>query len=187
MRVLVACEYSGKIRNAFAALGHDAWSCDLLPTELPGNHYQGDVRDILNDGWDLMIAHPPCQFLSYAGCRWFKVDPTRWDKAREAFSFFMEMVNAPIPRIAVENSRGYAWQWYRRPDQIFHPYHFGEPATKATCLWLKNVPPLLYTCIHTDPEVNWTRNGKNGHNGKGRAKTFDAVAAAMAHQWSRCA
>jgi len=182
MRVLVACEYSGIVREAFRAAGHDAWSCDILPTEQPGQHIQGDVLSVLNGNWDMMIAHPPCTYLSYAGQRWFKVQPDRMDKAKEAFEFFMRMINAPIPLIAVENPRGYTWQWYRRPDQIIEPYHFGHDVTKATCLWLKGLPPLMASLVHSDPFVNWTKY-KGSHTGKARAKTFPGIAAAMAAQW----
>lgn len=141
MRVLVACEYSGTVRDAFKQLGHDAWSCDILPSETEGNHIQADVLTVLNDGWDLMVAHPPCTKLSYAGLRWFKVQPNRMDEARVAFEFFMKMVNAPIPQIAIENPKGFPLKWYRMSDQKIHPYMFGEPFTKETHLWLKNLPP----------------------------------------------
>lgn len=182
MKVLIACEYSGIVREAFAARGHDAWSCDILPTERPGNHLQCDVREILNDGWDMMIAHPPCTYTSIAGNRWFKVQPDRMDKARAGYEFFMQMVNAPISKICVENTRGLLWQWYRKPDQIVHPCDFGHPMTKATCLWLKNLPPLMATLIMGDPLVNWTKY-KGSHNGKARSKTFEGIALAMAAQW----
>lgn len=181
MRVLVACEYSGTVRDAFAARGHDAWSCDLLPTERPGNHIQADVRQVLWDGWDLMIAHPPCTYLARAGARWFKVDPSRWDKAHEAFDSFMEIVNAPIPMIAVENPVGLTWQWYRRPDQVVHPWWFGDPMTKKTSLWLKELPPLMATYVQTERFVNWTEYGHRSP--KQRSKTFPGMAAAMAAQW----
>lgn len=184
MRVLVACEFSGIVRDAFARRGHDAWSCDLLQTEQPGQHIVNDVRNILDWDWDLMIAHPPCEKMSYAGMRWFKTDPDRWRQAQEAFSFFMQMINAQIPRIAVENPRGYACQWYRKPDQIIQPYEFGHDVTKATCLWLKDLPPLFATLIHSNPAKNWTRNGRMGaHNGRNRSRTFAGIAAAMAQQW----
>ena len=116
------------------------------------------------------------------GLRWFKVQPDRMRKAREAFDFFMQMIHAPIPRIAVENPRGFTWQWYKRPDQIIHPYHFGHPMTKATCLWLKNVAPLMATLIVSDPFVNWTKY-KGSHNGHDRSRTFTGIAEAMAAQW----
>lgn len=182
MRVLVACEFSGRVRDAFIANGHDAWSCDLLPTEVPGPHIQGDVRDILGDDWDLMIAHPPCTHLSYAGLRWFRSDPDRMRRARADFDFFMQMIDAPIPMIAVENTRGFAWQWHRRPDQIIHPYQFGEHVTKATCLWLKALPPLVPTAVDPEPFVNWTKY-KGSHNGHARSRTFPGIARAMADQW----
>lgn len=188
MKVLIACEFSGIVRDAFAALGHDAWSCDLLPTERPGQHYQGDVRCILGEGWDLMVAHPPCTYLSYAGQRWFKTQPDRMDNARGAFKFFMEMVNAPIPMIAVENPIGFTWEWHKHPDQIVEPYEFGHAVKKRTCLWLKNLPPLMATLIHSDPFVNWTKygnaaNGNGSHRGKDRSRFFPGIAAAMAYQW----
>lgn len=180
MRVLVACEFSGIVRDAFAARGHNAWSCDLLPSERPGQHIQKDVRDILGDGWDLMIAHPPCEKLANSGRRWFKTQPDRWNEARAAFTFFMEMINAPIPMIAVENPKGLATNWYRRPDQIIQPCHFGDPMTKATYLWLKNLPPLMATLIITEPFVNWT---EFSHGRRERSRTFPGIAAAMAAQW----
>lgn len=182
MKILIACEYSGTVREAFRAQGHDAWSCDILPTEIPGQHIQGDVLSILDEGWDMMIAHPPCTYTSQAGYRWLKTQPDRMDKARAGYEFFMQIVNAPIPMIAVENTRGLLWQWYRRPDQIVHPYYFGDPFTKATCLWLKNLPPLMATLIIADPFVNWTKY-KGAHNGKARSKTFCGIATAMAAQW----
>lgn len=182
MKVLIACEFTGIVRDAFTALGHDATSCDILPSERPGKHIQGDVREILDDGWDLLIAHPPCTYTSGAGYRWFKTQPDRMAKAREGYEFFMAMVNAPIPLIAVENTRGLLWQWYRKPDQIIHPYHFGHPMTKATCLWLKGLPPLMATHIISDPFVNWTKY-KGSHTGKDRSRTFTGIASAMAAQW----
>jgi site-specific DNA-cytosine methylase len=181
MRVLVACEFSGIVREAFAARGHDAWSCDLLPSELPGQHYQCDVREVLGLGWDLMVAHPPCTYLSYAGLRWFKVQPGRMDRAEQARDFVMLLASAPIEKIAIENPKGFLNKWYRRPDQIIQPYQFGEPFTKLTCLWLKNLPPLLYTCIELDRMVNWTEFGHR--SAKERSRTFPGIAAAMAAQW----
>lgn len=182
-KLLVACEFSGTVRDAFKARGWDAWSCDILPTEKPGQHIQGDVLEILDQGWDMMIAHPPCTYLSNAGQRWFKSDPTRIDKARIAFKFFMCMVEAPIPLIAIENPRGLTWKWYKHPDQIIHPYQFGHNVSKATCLWLKGLPPLMATLIHSDPIMNWTRDKKGAHNGKSRSVTFQGIADAMASQW----
>ena len=182
MRVLIACEFTGITRDAFCKLGHDAWSCDLLPSNRPGNHIQGDVLNVLDQGWDLMVAHPPCQYLSYAGNRWFKTDPTRWDKALMAFWFFMQFVEAPIPMKAIENPRGLTWQWYKPPDQQIEPYYFGHKATKATGLWLHNLPPLMATLIHSNPDRNWTKY-KGSHNGKSRSKSWEGIAAAMADQW----
>lgn len=179
--MLVACEYSGIVRSAFASRGHDAWSCDLLPSELPGKHIQADVLTILNDGWDLMVAHPPCTYLSYAGNRYLK-QPGRMEGIQAALEFFQVILNAPIPKIAVENPRGWTWKYIRKPDQVIEPYHFGHPMTKATCLWLKQLPPLMATLIIADPFVNWTRN-KGAHNGHDRSRTFPGIAEAMARQW----
>jgi site-specific DNA-cytosine methylase len=181
VRVLVACEFSGVVRDAFSARGHDAWSCDLLPSERPGPHYQRDVLEVIGLGWDLMIAHPPCTYLSYAGLRWFKTDPSRMEKAREAFRFFVALRNAPIPKIAIENPKGFLNKWYGKPSQIIQPWQFGEPYTKATCLFLKNLPPLLYTNIYTDRFVNWTEFGHR--SAKDRSRTFFGIADAMAQQW----
>lgn len=194
MKVLIACEFTGQVREAFTAMGCDAWSCDLRPTEMPGQHIQGDVLEILNDGWDMLIAHPPCTYTSGAGYRWFKVQPDRMEKAQAGYEFFMKFINAPIPRICVENTRGLLWQWYRKPDQTIHPYYFGDPYTKATCLWLKGLPKLWYAqqrdlfgneqTVCDEYFVNWSKKGKHGHNGKSRSKTFPGIAKAMAWQWS---
>lgn len=205
MRVLVACEHSGVVRDAFAAFGHDAWSCDLLPSLRPGPHIQADVREVLTDGWDLMIAHPPCDKMSYAGMRWWNM-PGRAEEREAAFAFFMEMVNAPIPRICVENPRGYPCQAYRKPDQVIHPYYFGDRAYKRTCLWLFNLPKLwywdkpnsLFECTSTEkPEPisvdsqSSTQPGKKRHfvdagtrNPLVRSRTYPSIAAAMASQWT---
>lgn len=180
-KVLVACEFSGTVREAFTALGHDAWSCDLLPTECPGKHIQGDVLNVLNDGWDLMVAHPPCQYLSYAGNRWLN-EPGRIQNRDKALEFFKSLMDAPIAQIAIENPRGWTWRYIRKPDQIIEPYHFGHSVTKATCLWLKGLPPLMATIIDSNPFVNWTKY-KGSHNGHARSKTFQGIADAMAAQW----
>jgi hypothetical protein len=144
MKVLVACEFSGIVREAFNRRGHRATSADLLPTEIPGDHYKGDVRDILDQGWNLMIAHPPCNHIAVSGARWFpeKIADGRQQKA---IGFFMEMVNAPIEKIAIENPIGIMSTIYRKPDQIVQPWMFGHPESKATCLWLKGLPPLTPT------------------------------------------
>lgn len=204
MRVLVACEFSGIVRDAFAARGHDAWSCDLLPSERPGNHIQGDVLDILNDGWDLMIAHPPCTHLAASGARWWK-EKRDDGRQQQGIDFFMELIHAHIPKIAVENPIGIMARLYRKPDQIIQPFWFGHEVQKATCLWLKALPPLSITNmvprgnIHVDP-----RGGKHGGEHTMRAKrsysplmllpesedrwkirsrTFQGIADAMAEQW----
>lgn len=193
MRVLVACEFSGRVRDAFAKRGHDAWSCDLLPTEIPGNHIQGDVLKILNDGWDLMIAHPPCTYLSYAGMRhWNK--PGRAAKRQEAFEFFMKFINAPINKICVENPLGYPEKAYRKPDQTIQPFYFGESARKRTCIWLKNLPPLWFTGYMENPKplyilstgkaVHFTDSQTGKDRSHQRSRTFLGFAKAMAEQWS---
>ena len=202
MRVLVACEYSGRVRDAFIAAGHDAMSCDLKPSEQPGPHYQGDVRNILKDGWDLMIAHPECTYLAYSGMRYWNL-PGREEKRREAMSFFMEMINAPIPRICVENPRGLPGREYRRADQEIHPWYFGDPYMKRTCLWLKNLPKLTWwehdnlfgprDCTDL-PEPVYVTQRANGvklrhfteaaHSKTDRSRTFPGIARAMAQQWS---
>lgn len=194
MKVLVACEYSGVVREAFAAKGHDAWSCDLLSTEKAGNHIQGDILDILDDGWDLMIAHPPCTYLSRAGARWWKKEG-RNDLAREAADFVFALRDAPIPRIAIENPIGQLNRRWRYPDQTIQPYQFGEPYSKATCLWLKNLPLLVPTKVLTEYQPllpsntgHGRRMGQHSHpgntsNAKEAAKTFQGIADAMAEQW----
>ena len=191
MKVLVACEYSGVVRDAFLALGHDAWSCDLLPTESPGPHYKGDVRDILDRGWDLMIAHPPCTYLSNAGARFLypkgKLNRARLKLGMEGRGFFMLLWNADIPRIAVENptpSKVYNLPPY---TQVIQPYEFGHPVQKRTCLWLKGLPPLKPTKIVDNPQSskipgNWFNKGGKDRQ-KNRAKTFEGIAKAMAKQW----
>ena len=180
MKVLVACEFSGIVREAFKAKGHDAWSCDLLPTEIPGQHIQGDVLEILDDGWDLMIAHPPCTYLAVSGARWFKDRLTEQDQALDVVRCLMA---APIPRIAVENPIGVISSRIRKPDQIIQPWMFGHTETKATCLWLIGLPKLqptelvqpLFHSVHREPPSpdRW----------KNRSRTFQGIANAMAEQW----
>lgn len=142
MRVLVACEFSGIVRDAFIKRGHDAVSCDLLTTDKPGPHYQGDVMNIINDSWDMMIAFPPCTHLCVSGARWFK---DKIDEQNLAIKFFKDLINCGIPRIAIENPIGIMSTRYRKPDQIIHPWMFGHPEQKATCLWLNNLPKLQET------------------------------------------
>jgi hypothetical protein len=197
MRVLIACEFSGTVRDAFAKLGHDAWSCDLEPTDTPGNHYQGDVMDILADGWDLMIANPPCTHLAVSGARHFE-QKRKDGRQQQGIDFFMQMINAPIPKIAVENPIGIMSTLHRKPDQIIQPFEYGHSTTKATCLWLKGLPLLTATNIVENEEVVTLSSGKrmsrwyyetgklnfkNGDRAKARNKTFQGIADAMADQW----
>ncbi len=144
MRVLVACEYSGTVRDAFIRMGHDAMSCDLLPTDVPGPHYQGDVIDILGDGWDLMVAHPPCTHLAVSGARWFHL---KQEEQTEALEFVRLLLNSPIERIALENPVSIISSRIRKPDQVIQPWQFGHGETKATCLWLKGLSKLVPTNI----------------------------------------
>ena len=194
MRVLIACERSGRVREAFRELGHDAWSADLEPAEDGGQHLQGDVLAHLGDGWDLMIAHPPCTYLSRAGARWWK-DMTRHEKALEAAAFVLKLWNAPIERVAIENPIGKLNQFWRHPDQTINPWQFGDPYSKATCLWLKNLPPLMDTlvCAEFEPWVACNRSARKRaglpilgktSGGIDSARTFPGIAKAMAEQWS---
>lgn len=191
MRVLIACEYSGTVRDAFLARGHEAMSCDLLPTDAPGPHYQGDVRDVLHYPWDLMIAHPPCTHLSVSGARHFEAK--RMDgRQQAAVSFFMELARAPIPMIAIENPVCVMSSLYRKPDQTIQPHMFGHPESKATCLWLKNLPLLRPTHdvraamaeLPRSVTERIHRMPPGPDRWKERSKTFAGVAAAMADQWS---
>ena len=180
MRVLVACEFSGTVRDAFLARGHDAWSCDLLPTEVPGPHIQGDVAAMLGDGWDLMICHPPCTHLAVSGARWFK------DKQQEqvdALDFVRLLLNAPSPRIALENPISVISSKIRKPDQIIQPWQFGHGETKATCLWLKNLPKLVPTEIVEGREARVHRMPPGPNRWKERSRTLKGIADAMADQW----
>ena len=189
MRVLIACEYSGTVRDAFIRCGHDAMSCDLLPTDVPGNHYQGDVFDVINDGWDLMIAHPPCTHLAVSGARWFK------DKVKEqaeSLEFVRRLMNAPIDKIAIENPISIISSRIRKPEQIIQPWMFGHPEAKATCLWLRGLPTLSATDVLIKPECGyWSNQTPSGQNKLGpskdrwkeRSKTYQGIADAMANQW----
>lgn len=179
MKVLVACEFSGTVRDAFAALGHDAWSCDLLPTEKPGQHYQCDVREVLDKGWDLMIAHPPCTHLASSGARWWKF---KGGEQEEACRFVLELAQAPIPMIAIENPVGYLSTAWRKPDQIIHPWQFGHGETKATCLWLKGLPKLEPTEIVEGREARIHRLPPSPDRWKLRSLTYTGIAKAMAEQ-----
>ena len=180
MRVLVGCEYSGTVRDAFLAAGHDAMSCDLLPTEAPGPHYQGSVLDVLADGWDLAIFHPPCTHLAVSGARWFK---HKQAEQAEALEFVRTLLDAPIPRIALENPVSIISTRIRKPDQTIQPWQFGHGETKATCLWLKNLPPLTPTDIVEGREARVHRMPPGPDRWKERSRTFEGIARAMAAQW----
>ena len=204
MKVLVGCEYSGIVRQAFARLGHDAWSCDLLPTEIPGNHLQCDVLSILDRGWDLAIFHPPCTHLASSGARWFAAK--RADgRQQQGIDFFMEFTRTSIPRVCIENPIGIMSTHYRKPDQIVQPYQFGHKAQKATCLWLHGLPLLKPTkivdrgLIYVDPRGHkhggvHTMRAKVAYSPmmllppsqdrwKIRSRTFQGIADAMAILW----
>ena len=195
MKVLIACEYSGTVRDAFRAAGHDAMSCDLLPTDAPGPHYLGDVRDVLGDGWDLMIAHPPCTYLSVSGMHWTRRGVRDPQLTEDALAFVRLLMDAPIPRIAIENPVSMISTWIRKPEQIIQPWQFGHDASKKTCLWLQNLPPLRPTEIVEPRIVNgrkrWGNQTDSGQNRLGpspdrwkiRSATYAGIAAAMAAQW----
>jgi hypothetical protein len=157
MRVLVACEYSGRVRDAFIARGHKAMSCDLLPTEAPGPHYQGDITDVLDKGWDLMIAHPPCTYLSVSGMHWTTRGLRDPQLTEDALNFVRLLMDAPIPRIAIENPVSVISSRIRKPDQIIHPWMFGDDASKKTCLWLKSLPLLEVDYPRVVPPKGWSR------------------------------
>ncbi len=187
MRVLVACEFSGTMRDAFATRGWEAWSCDLLPSEKPGNHYQGDVRELILPSlaaasWDLMIAHPPCTHLAVSGARWFK------DKQVEqaaALDFVRMLLDAPIPRIALENPVSVISSKIRKPDQVIQPWQHGHGETKATCLWLKNLPLLRPSNIVEGREARVWKMPPSADRWKERSRTFPGIAQAMAEQWTQ--
>jgi len=182
VRVLVACEFSGIVRDAFIQAGHEAWSCDLLPSETPGLHIQGDVLKVLDQGWDLLIAHPPCTHLAVSGARWFKDKQT---EQAEALEFVRLLLDAPVPMIALENPISIISSRIRKPDQIIQPWQFGHGETKATCLWLKGLPKLTPTNI-MEGRVNRVHRMPPGPDRwKERSRTFPGIAAAMADQWSR--
>lgn len=180
MRVLIACEFSGTVRNAFAARGHHAVSCDLLPSESPGMHVQGDIAPLLDDGWDLMIAHPPCTHLAVSGARWFK---EKQEEQAQALEFVRMLMDAPISRIAIENPISIISSRIRKPDQIIQPWQFGHGETKATCLWLKNLPKLAPTMIVKGREAKIHRMPPSAERWKKRSRTYPGIAQAMAEQW----
>lgn len=180
MKVLIACEFSGIVRDAFIKQGHDAISCDLLPTESPGPHHIGDVREIIHDGYDIMIAHPPCTHLASSGAAWFKY---KHEEQKEALAFVRELMNAPIPCICIENPVSIISTHIRPPTQIIQPWQFGHGETKATCFWLKNLPKLTPTKIVPGrrPRVNLEPPGDD--RWKRRSRTYLGIAQAMATQW----
>jgi site-specific DNA-cytosine methylase len=191
MRVLIACEFSGTVRDAFVREGHEAMSCDLLSSETPGLHYRGDVTDILDMGWDLMIAHPPCTYLSVSGMHWTTRGLRDPQLTEQSLDFVRLLLDAPIPRIAIENPVSIISSRIRKPDQIIQPWWFGEDASKKTCLWLKNLPLLE----KTEPLIkgryaNQTPSGQNNlgpskDRWKIRSKTYQGIADAMAKQWGK--
>lgn len=197
LRVLVACEYSGRVRDAFRALGHDAVSCDIVPTDVPGPHVQGDVLPLLTQGWDLLIAFPPCTYLCASGLHWNKRRPGRALKTEQALRFVQALLEAPIPRIALENPVGCISTRLRKSDQRIQPYEFGHDASKLTCLWLQGLPPLQPTKYVAGRKVGnrmrWSNqfdDGQNNTAGRGtpvgskrRSLTYQGIADAMAQQW----
>jgi site-specific DNA-cytosine methylase len=182
MRVLVACEFSGTVRDAFIANRCEAMSCDLLPTETDGPHYQGDIRDVLGDGWDLMVAHPPCTHLAVSGARWFA---TKRRQQAEALDFVRILMDCPVPRWCIENPVSVISTQIRKPDQVVQPWQFGHGETKATCLWLKNLPKLVPSHIVDGREAKIHRMPPSPDRWKQRSKTYVGIAQAMADQWSK--
>jgi hypothetical protein len=180
MRVLVACEYSGTVRDAFISRGHDALSCDLLPSERPGPHHMGDVLEIIGDGWDLMVAHPPCTHLAVSGARWFK---DKADEQADAIAFVRALLNAPVPHIALENPISIISSRIRKPDQIIQPWQYGHGETKATALWLKNLPPLHPSDVVPGRVARVHMMPPGPDRWKERSRTFQGIADAMADQW----
>lgn len=180
MRVLVACEFSGIVRDAFKARGHNAWSCDLLPSEIPGQHIQGDVIKILREPWDLIIAHPPCTHLAVSGARWFK---NKKKEQQEAVWFVGAIAMSACQKIAIENPISILSTVWRKPDQIIQPWQFGHPETKATCLWLKNLPLLMPSNIVEGRANRVHREPPGPDRWKNRSRTYQGIADAMAEQW----
>lgn len=186
MRIIIACEFSGVVREAFARKGHDAWSCDLLPTDIPGKHIQGNIFDWLDDGWDMMIAHPPCTYLCNSGVRWLYEVDGRWDDMMDGAIFFRDLLEAPIDKIAVENPipHKYAVEIIGRTyDQKIQPYQFGHGETKATCLWLKNLPLLEPTNLVDGRVPRVHHESPSEDRWKKRSVTYTGIAEAWAEQW----
>jgi len=191
MKILIACEYSGRVRDAFIAQGHDAISCDLLPTERAGPHYQGNVLDIINDGFDLMIAHPPCTDLAVSGAAWFAKKRANGSQ-QKSIEFFMALANANIPKICIENPIGIMSSLWRKPSQIVQPWMFGHPESKATCLWLKGIPLLIPTknvkaemeLLPRNKQMRMHYLPPSPNRWKIRSETYQGIADAMAERWS---
>lgn len=188
MRVLIACEFSGRVRDAFRARGHDAVSCDLLPTEVPGPHVEGDVRDMLGDGWDLLIAHPPCTYLANSGVRWLHTDPDRWPRMLEGAAFFKAFLQADVPLIAVENPIMHRYGMDavgQRPSFTVQPWQFGDPEKKRTCFWTKGLRPLIPLVRRPPDDLRQSSYlmSPSPDRWKHRSRTFPGLANAMAEQW----
>lgn len=185
MKILVACECSGRVRDAFRKIGHDAYSCDTQPCETgnTANHYKEDVRLILNEGWDMMIAHPPCTYIAFSGIRWNVGNPERMKKHDEALNFVRLLLDANIPKIALENPIGVIPRHIRKWTQIIQPWQFGHEESKAHCLWLKNLPPLVPTQIMSVREQKIHKMAPGEDRQKNRSRTFSGIAQAMAEQW----
>ena len=200
MKILIACEFSGIVRDAFIKKGHDAISCDILPTDKPGPHYQGDVFDIINDGFDMMIAHPPCTYLCVTGNKWMKPEfrdrfPNRVQQRKDAIQFFMDLYNVNIEKICIENPVGVMSTKFRKPNQYIHPYYFGDKHSKKTGLWIRGLPLLEKTNV-VEPEMYTYKDGRKDpiwhvesmklpkeERSKIRSRTFQGIADAMADQW----
>lgn len=180
MKILIACEYSGKVRDAMRRRGHEAVSCDLLPTDAPGPHYQGDVFDIINNGWDMMIAFPPCTHLALSGARWFQ---KKRKEQKAALQFVKDLMNSPIKHIAIENPVSIISSHIKKPSQVIQPWMFGHGETKATCLWLKNLPLLQPTNIVEGREQRIWKLPPSEDRWKIRSQTYTGIAEAMAEQW----
>jgi len=184
MKVLIGCEFSGIVRDAFAALGHDAWSCDLEPSERPGNHYQCDVREVIGLGWDLAIFHPPCTYICNAGLNWLNKIPGRYDQMKQALDFVRYIMACDIPLWAIENPLGKISTEIRTPEQVIRPYMFGDNNKKDICLWLKGLPCLLPTNWVKPPYISFSDTlTNNSQRQKIKSRSFAGIAAAMAYQW----
>jgi len=182
VRVLIACEESGVVRQAFHWKGHDAWSCDIVETRIPGNHYRCDVMEVLYTSWDMMIAFPPCTDLCVSGARWFPKKQASGQQ-QASINFFMKLAGADIPKIAIENPVGIMSTKFRKPDQIIQPWQFGHGETKATCLWLKGLPKLTPTNIVYGREARIHKMPPGENRARDRSETYKGIAEAMASQW----